>query len=156
MDRNEKAREDLKAKGNAIKEPEVTCEQCGKKIEGELFKKQLGGQEKNFCNRDCIKLYKINMEEQRKITEERTNSDINFLDREIKYKQEQLKNGITETRAINQVPGQPAVILDGYSDGLKPAYIIENEIERDNQQIKEKKRQIENVKLAREEDAKSD
>lgn len=153
MDRNEQARKDLKAKGNAIREPETICEQCGKKVTDTLIKEKLGGQDKNFCNKDCLKLFEINMEEIRITTEERTNKDIHFLKREIEYKATQLKKGIEETRAINQVPGQPAMILDGYKDGLKPAYILENEIEQNEQRIKEKRRQIENIKKAREEDA---
>ena len=98
-------------------------------------------------------MFKINTEAQRVISEERTNTEINFLKRENDYKANELKVGITETRAINQVPGQPAMILDAYVDGKKPAYIIQNEIDKNNQLIKEQKRQLENIKLAREEDA---
>ena len=128
------------------------CEQCGKELTT-MITERLGGQDKNFCNEDCVKLFKINLETLRITTEERCETEIHFLEREIKYKQNQLKKGITETRAINQVPGQPAVRLDGYKDGLKPEYIIENEIEKNNQLIKEQERQIENTKKAREEDA---
>ncbi len=153
MDRNEEARKDLKAKGNAIREPETLCEQCGKKVTDKLIKERLGGQEKNFCNKDCVNLFKLNLEALRVTTEERCETEIHFYEREIEYKQNQLKGIITETRVVNKVPGQPSTVLEGYVDGLKPAYIIENEIEKNKQLIKEQKRQIENTKLAREEDA---
>ena len=155
MDRNVKAREDLKAKGNAIREPETLCEQCGKKVEDKLIKEKLGGQEKNFCSKDCVNLFKTNLEAQRVTTSERIDSEIHFLERENEYKSNQLKKGVTETRAINQVPGQPAMILDGYVNGLKPDYIIENEIDKNKQIIKEHNRQQENIKQARKEDAAS-
>ncbi len=153
MDRNVEARKDLKAKGNAIKEPETVCDQCAKKVTDKLIKERLGGQEKNFCSKDCLKLFKLNTEEQRIISEGRTLSEIKFTEREIEYKQEQLKNGIKETRVLNTQPGQPTVILDGYVDGLKPAYIIENEIDRNKQLLKEQRKRLENIKKAREEDA---
>ena len=129
-----------------------SCEQCGKTL-AEGLKERLGGQDKNFCNKDCIKLFKINLEELRLTTEERCKTEIHFLEREIEYKQNQLKGKITETREITKVPGKPSTVLEGYVGGLKPAYIIENEIEKNNQLIKEQKRQIENTKIAREEDA---
>ncbi len=153
MDRNEEARKDLKAKGNAIREPDTICEQCGKGVTDKLIKERLGGQDKNFCNKDCVNLFKINLEALRVTTEERCATQIHFLKREIEYKQNQLKGEITETRAVNQVPGQTSTVLEGYVDGLKPKYILENEIEKNNQLIKEQKRQIENTKIAREEDA---
>ena len=131
---------------------ELICEQCGK-ILVEGIKERLGGQDKNFCNKDCVKLFKTNLESSRITIEERCKTEINFLNREIGYKQNQLKNEITETRTINTVPGQPSTVLEGYVGELKPAYIIENEIEKAKQLIKEQKRQIENTKLAREEDA---
>jgi len=134
-------------------EPEKICDQCGKKITDKLFKEKIGGQEKLFCSKDCIKMFKVNIEGQRIISEERAEKQIDFLEREIEYKKNQLTNGITETRLINVSPGQQATIVDGYKDGLKPAYILENEIDKDNQIIKEHKRQIENIKKAREEDA---
>ena len=152
-DRNEIARNDLRAKGNAIKEPEVTCEQCANKIADELRKEKIGGVEHKFCSKDCIALFKTNMEEQRNISEVRATKQIKFLEREIDYKENELKTEITETRVLNTIPGQPSVILDGYVDGLKPAYIIQNELERDQQLIKEQRKQIENIKLARKEDA---
>ncbi len=133
-------------------EPELICEQCGKKIT-EGIKERLGGQDKNFCNKDCVKLFKINLEALRITTEERCKTQINFLKREIEYKQNQLRGTITETRAVNQIPGQPPNTVEGYVDGLKPPYILENEIEKNNQLIKEQKRQIENTKIEREEDA---
>ena len=132
--------------------PKHICEQCSTEITTMITKK-IGGQEKDFCSEDCVNLFKTNIEAQRVTSEERMGKDINFLNREIEYKKDQLKNGITETRAINQVPGQPAMILDGYKDGLKPDYIIKNEIEKDKQRIKEKRRALEDIKIAREEDA---
>ena len=56
------------------------------------------------------------------------NHRISCIVREKEYKQSQLANGITETRVIEQSPGQPAVAVDGYVDGLKPRYVVENEI----------------------------
>ena len=131
---------------------ELICEQCGKTLT-EGLKERLGGQDKNFCNKDCVKLFKINLEESRVTTEERCKTEIHFLEREIEYKKNQLKKEITETMEINKVPGKPSIVLEGYVNGLKPEYILENEIEKNNQLIKEQKRQIENTKLAREEDA---
>jgi len=89
----------------------------------------------------------------REITRERINVEIRCFERKLKFKEEQLKSGIVETRATNSIPGQPALIIDGYKDGIKPMYEIENDIDRTNQQINEFKRQLEDLDQAEEEDA---
>ena len=151
MDRNEIARKDIIEE--TIEEPEASCEQCANKVEDKLIIEKIGGVEHKFCSKNCIEIFKVNIEEQRNISEERATKQIEFLEREIGYKDNELKTEITETRVLNTIPGQPSVILDGYVDGKKPAYIIQNEIERNEQLIKEQRKQIKNIKLAREEDA---
>ena len=137
-----------------IKEPDIFCEQCAKKITDKLIKEKLGGQEKVFCSQDCLKLFKINIAEQREISKERTQGDIDFMERENTFKKNQVDSGkIVETRMVNKVPGQPSIVIEGYKDGLKPKYIIQNEIDRNNQLIKERKRQLENIRKSEEEDA---
>jgi len=54
---------------------------------------------------------------------------IRCMDRELDYKKAELLKGVTETRVIEQAPGQPAVAVDGFVDGLKPRYAIENEVD---------------------------
>ena len=155
MDRNKKAIRDLKAKGEAIRNPGGQCDQCGKQLKEEIFSKKIGGTEKRFCSRDCIKLFEVNISAQRIIQKERMENDINFLNREIDFKKEQIQSGnIVETRMINQLPGQPAIIIEGYKEGTKPSYILENEIESRMQRIKEIKRQMDNITEMEEEDAK--
>lgn len=94
------------------------------------------------------------IEYERKIRKERLEVEIGCIQRDMAYKQNQVDTGlITETRAINQIPGNPAIILDGYSDGLKPKHILENEIEQHKLRIKEKEEQIANIKKLEEENA---
>ena len=152
MGGNEKVEVKETPKEEKQEEPEETCEQCAKPIK-ELKKERIGGIEHKFCSKDCIALFRTNIEAQRVISEERAIRQIKFLEREIDYKENELKTEITETRELTKLPGQPSVILDGYVDGKKPAYIIQNEVERDQLLIKEQKQQIENIKLARETDA---
>ena len=91
---------------------------------------------------------------ERKIQKQRYGIDIQCIDREIKFKKEQLDNNvIIETRMINQIPGQPGIIIDGYKDHIKPAFLIENEIDKLEQRKKEFNELIESIKKAEEEDA---
>ena len=152
MDGNEKVEVKETPKEEPKEEAEETCEQCAKPIK-ELKKERIGGTEHKFCNKDCIALFRTNIEAQRVISEQRAIRQIKFLERELDYKENELKTEITETRELTKLPGQPSVILDGYVDGKKPAYIIQNEMERDQLLIKEQKQQIEDIKLARKEDA---
>lgn len=93
---------------------------------------------------------------QRKIQKERLEIELTCIRREIKFKDEEVSSGnIIETRAVNQIPGQPAITLDGYQDGLKPKHLLENEMDQLNLIIKQKQEMIDDIKKLEEEDAKS-
>lgn len=132
-----------KAQEQKVSKEKITCKQCGKEItEGE------------FCNGECSKMFKDNEQAQRQISKERYEKEIIFFEREIKFKQDQIDSkNIVETRMVNIIPGQPAIIVDGYKDGCKPEFMIQNEIDQKNQQIKERKKHLEDIKKIEEENA---
>jgi len=71
----------------------------------------------------------------RRVTKQRLAVEIECVGREIQFKEDELKNGIVETRALNQLPGQPAIIIDGFKDNVKPSFLIENDLSRLRQNI---------------------
>ena len=92
---------------------------------------------------------------QRKIQTENETIEIECSLREKKFKEEQLKSEIVETRFVNQLPGQPALVITGYKDQLKPRYLLENEIARIDQMVKIRRETIENMRKQEEKDGKS-
>lgn len=71
---------------------------------------------------------------------------IKFMKRELAYKENQIKTGIIEeTRATNRIPGQPAIILDGFIDGKKPMFIIENEKDQCENHIRIEEEKLKNI-----------
>lgn len=81
----------------------------------------------------------------RKITKERNSVMIQNIQREIDFKKEQLEKEIIETISIHRIPDGTAIRVDGYLDGKKPKFIIENEIDSLNQRIEEFKDQNKNI-----------
>jgi len=81
----------------------------------------------------------------RRVTKERNKVMVDCIKRELDYKQNELANGITETRTIHRIPDGTAVSVDGYIDNKKPKFMIENEIDTLNQRIKEFEEQIKNI-----------
>lgn len=147
MDRNEEAKKDLKARTEAKKEPEGICENCGKKFADAIYIQKVGGKETRLCSKECVKEYKFLVSEQRRMRVERLEKQIICLNRDVVFKTEEINTGnILETLAVNQIPGQPACILEGFKDGLKPKHIIQNEIELRELEIKLKQEEIANIK----------
>jgi len=91
---------------------------------------------------------------ERKLRTEDLNTDITCMQRDIDYKRDQIKNGIEETRVINRIPGQPAIIIEGYKNHLKPPHLLENEIDQLNKQIKRNNEQINTMKELQDADTK--
>lgn len=83
---------------------------------------------------------------ERKITKERNEVMIKNIQREIDFKKTELEKEIIETISIHRIPDGTAIRVDGYADGKKPKFIIENEIDSLNQRIQEFEEQNKNIK----------
>ena len=93
----------------------------------------------------------VQMQYEREQTRKRLEVNLKCYEREAAFKQGEITSGnIIETRAVNQVPGQPAIILDGFKDGLKPAFAIQNELDQIKLHIDSIKEQLENITKAEE------
>jgi hypothetical protein len=95
--------------------------------------------------KEKAKLNPEQIEHDRKITQQRTETDLANLKRELEYKESQLKKEIVETRVQIQLSSGEIVIQEGYLDGLKPRWLIENEKAIIEQKIKEKGEQLLNI-----------
>lgn len=113
-----------------------------------------------------LKPKKIELPEQAKISKEQLKAEredkkdlethrIECMQREMLYKQNQIERGITETRVLETAPGQPTVAVDAYKDGVKPKYVIENEIAALTLNIKRSQKQLEEIEKLENEDTKS-
>jgi len=119
------------------------CERCGrlKEIDG-----------KPLCA-ICKALEEDNKTFQRETTKERLKVNIENLKDEIAFKKEQVDNGeVKETRTISYGPDGKPTIIDGYVDGVKPAFILKNEIRQHNAQIKSYESQLNLIKKDEEKD----
>lgn len=109
----------------------------------------------NLCER-CEKLRKEQIEFERMKAEKFAEMQISNLGRDIGFKQDQIDTGeIIETRVIKFANTGEPTIIDGYLSNVKPKYLLENEI--DELKLKQQmfKEQIESIKKAEEEDAKT-
>lgn len=90
---------------------------------------------------------------ERHVTKQRYEVDMVCLNREKAFKQQQLDGEVLETRTTIHPPSGQTVIQEGYVDGKKPKWLIENEIDILNQKIRERKEQLENIQQLEEQDA---
>lgn len=73
----------------------------------------------------------------------RKNIMVKNIQREIDFKEGELRNGIIETISIHRIPDGTAVRVDGYEDGKKPKFVIQNELDTLNLRKAEFEKQIE-------------
>lgn len=106
-----------------VNQVKTNCENCGKEAPEYIEWKKL-----KFCSNECVDLKKKEVSDERKDLIEHEKHMNECRIRELKYKEDQIKNGITETRILESTPGQPTVAVDAFKDGVKPKYVIENEI----------------------------
>lgn len=89
----------------------------------------------------------------RKVSKIRLNTQLKQWGREIDYKQKQIATEIiTETRTIHKLPDGTTTIVDGFTDGLKPKHIIENELDQLKAMIEMNKEQLAEIEKAEEEE----
>ena len=121
---------------------EEKCAYCGRPATANVIEKKMNNRIFKFCSESCKKDFVKNMADEKRITKEREKVELRCLEREIGFKAKQLEKGIIETRFVNQLPGQPALIIEGFEGQLKPKFLIENDIDRLNQRLKEAKNRI--------------
>ncbi len=140
-DRNEIAREDLKAK---VSKEVINCEQCGKKCES-VYDKKIDGKNHKFCSRECISVFDKQMSAARIRSIKERDLTIRQIERDIEFKNNQISFEIVETRTIQITPGQSPVIVDGYIDNKKPKHILQNEVDGLKRQVELIKADIKNM-----------
>ena len=120
-----------------------TCKRCSVRTEGN-----------DLCKK-CQRLEDIQLEFNRKAKKRDFENQLSGMQREIEFKQEQLKSGIMETRVIKLGNDGMPTIVDGYVDGLKPKHLILNDI--DNLKTRQDliTNQLDALSKAEEEDARS-
>lgn len=83
---------------------------------------------------------------ERKVRIKELNRRLDSLTRHFNFKTEQVISGqIIETRSIHQIPDGSAVKVDGYIGGLKPKFLLEDEIEEIKFHMELLKEQIEMI-----------
>ena len=85
-------------------------------------------------------------------SKKRLTAQVKNMGRDVIFKQEQLTNGIVETRTVHLLPDGTATIVDGYVDKLKPKHIIENEITEYEAKIEMFKEQLDEIKKIEDEE----
>jgi uncharacterized protein YyaL (SSP411 family) len=84
----------------------------------------------------------------RKVTKDRNAVMIQAVNREIKFKTDEIVNGVVETLAIQRMPDGTMLKVEGYEGGKKPYFMIQNEIDMLTQRVKEFEQQIKDIEEA--------
>ena len=148
MDSKKKINELKKEAGQPNEEPtnkekkqiiDIMVEKVSERLKNNICKRCHGtifGKEGDYCDGCQVK---VDRDQRFQVEKEikRIESNIRNFDREIKFKQAQIDaqpyvspTEIIETRIIKHTDKGEPVIIDGYTNGLKPRYILENEVDQ--------------------------
>lgn len=92
---------------------------------------------------------------ERWVNKGRYQTDIENLEREIKFKENQLQNDIEETFETIITEEGRTITRSGYKNYLKPRFLIENELAIIRQKKAEKEKLLQNLKEQEEKDVDS-
>ena len=109
-----------------------------------------------FCGR-CQGIEKDSIDFERAKKRNMLTTNIANLENENKFKQEQIDtDNLVETRIIKRSETGEPIIMDEFVGGLKPKYILENEIRQNKAQLDLYEKQLDLLKKAEENDKNDD
>ncbi len=116
-----------------------SCIQCGKILD-KFLETKFGGQVFKVCNTKCEKLFIEQMKETRKENLGKAKADLKMYERELAYKRVQVEGEVIEKNEskIYNIRSFP-------KDDIKPKFVLENEIDILNAQLRKKKEEIKNM-----------
>ncbi len=116
-----------------------SCIQCGKVLK-EFKETKFGGQVFKVCKEECEKLFQADMKEEREINLIQKNLDIRKLERELIYKETQIKTG-----SLEKNESKLTNLLSFPKDELKPKFILESEAEVIKVMLGKKREELKNM-----------
>ncbi|HEC66433.1 MAG TPA: hypothetical protein ENI23_14195 [bacterium] len=128
------------------REEKNSCIQCGKELKG-YNDINIGGQTFKVCNKECGKELKRQIKEERAEKLIEKHNDLVMIKRELAYKKTQI-----DTAVIENNESKLYTLLSFPKDGLKPKFVLENEIGMINIMIERKEKEIANIKELEEKD----
>lgn len=129
-------------------EKKDTCISCGKELVNKVLVR-FGGQEFKVCCKRCEKQFIKDMKEERRLKLKKAEIDLKMRNRELAYKQVQIKD-----KSMEKNESKLYNLVSFPKDDLKPKFVLENEVDMLNFMIKEKEKEIKNMKELEEQDAK--
>lgn len=129
-------------------EKKDTCISCGKELVNKVLVR-FGGQEFKVCCKRCEKQFIEDMKEERRLKLKKAEIDLKMRNRELAYKQVQIKD-----KSMEKNESKLYNLVSFPKDDLKPKFVLENEVDMLNFMIKEKEKEIKNMKELEEQDAK--
>ena len=121
------------------RENKNSCIQCGKILD-KFLETKFGGQVFKVCNKECEKLFQSGMREERESNLIQKQLDIKKLERELIYKETQIKTGSLETNESKLTN-----LLSFPKDELKPKFILESEAEVIKVMLTKKREELKNM-----------
>ena len=121
------------------RENKNSCIYCGKVLD-KFVETKFGGQVFKVCNKKCEKLFIAEMIETREYNLEQAIIDLRMARRELSYKKAQLGTGVLEK---NESPLYTTRSFP--KDEVKPKFVLENEIDMIEFQIKKKIKIVKNM-----------
>ncbi len=122
-----------------------SCAQCGNRLVGEF----LVDRELKFCNDGCFQLFVTQAIKDRAVSLEKATDGVKWIKEEVKYKENQLKKGITE-KNLSELYN----LVSFPSDDKKPKHVLTIEIEMLKKGIAAKEESIKTMNELQVEDKK--
>lgn len=127
-----------------------SCIQCGKELkesEQPSIEVKFGGQVFKVCSEECSNIFVVDMKKERKDNLEKAKIDLRMNERELAYKTAQLGTDILEKNEskLSNIRSFP-------KDDIKPKFVLENEIETIQFQIKKQRQKIKNMEETQKDD----
>jgi len=90
---------------------------------------------------------------ERELNKRNAKVNIKALNRIKEFKQAQIDTGkVVETQSVHTIPDGTAVKVDGYINGLKPTFLLQNEIDYIENDIQTFNNRIKDIEKAEEKD----